>query len=206
MAFTPSRLRSTPMAFKGKGGHAFVAFAKIDKERREVWGIAQVQDAKPDTQGDVVDFDASIRAFKNWAGNVREMHGSTAAGRAIAIIPEPESKSIYVGVHVSKGAEDTWQKILDGTLQGFSIGGNVVHSHFSVDKATGKRVQYITDYSLDELSLVDSPANARCKITAVYKQKGHLIAKSVLGKIGPVHKTLADIVPRTAADLVRQNL
>ena len=42
---------------------------KVDEARREVWGIATAE--VPDKQRDIVDFDASVRAFRAWGGNVR---------------------------------------------------------------------------------------------------------------------------------------
>lgn len=191
------------MAFGLTGSKSFLHFSKVDKERREVWGLAQIED-DPDLQGDVVDFEASVRAFTKWAnsfGNVREMHEGIAAGKCIALVPDEKSKSILVGIHVSKGAEDTWQKVLDGTLQGFSIGGRKIRSYYETDKSTGKKIQHITEYELQELSLVDSPANPACVITAVYKSNnGRLIAKSMLGMISRVKKA-HEIFPRTAAEL-----
>jgi hypothetical protein len=32
---------------------------------------------------------------------------------------------VYVSAYVSKGAQDAWEKVLDGTYSGFSIGGNI---------------------------------------------------------------------------------
>ena len=63
--------------------------------------------------------------------------------------------------YISKGAEDTWQKVLDGTLRSFSIGGKVIEKSESADKMfRGKPVNIIKKYVLGELSLVDNPANA----------------------------------------------
>lgn len=195
----------TPAARKSfsfdRSGHGFLPIQKVDRQNRMVWGVAQVQEATPDTQGDIVDFEASVKAFKGWAGNVRVMHESEPAGRAIKIVADPKSKQILVGVHVSKGNENAWQMVLDGTLAGFSIGGRVLKDHHSTDPKTGKRVHHITEYELDELSLVDTPANGKCKITAIVKRKKGegLVMANDLNTAGPrpassLLTTLLDIV------------
>ena len=96
---------------------------------------------------------------------------------------DPKAKEFYNGVYVdayiSKGAQDTWEKILDGTLQGFSIGGKISESDNEVNKATGKSVRFIKGYDLIELSVVDSPANELCNILSIQKVNGQLIAKGI---------------------------
>ena len=115
------------------------------------------------------------------------MHGSNAVGKMVSFKPEtfydPKAKEFYNGVYVdayiSKGAQDTWEKILDGTLQGFSIGGKISESDNEVNKATGKSVRFIKGYDLIELSVVDSPANELCNILSIQKVNGQLIAKGI---------------------------
>jgi hypothetical protein len=169
MDLSLAQLTSTPLAKGLRDGHIFLKFAKVDAAKRTVWVVGQSEDKYADSQGDIVDFDATVRAFKRWSGNIREMHQPIAAGRAIKVIADPDSKKVFVGIHVSEGAESTWQKILDGTLTGSSIGGGVISAKPSTD-ASGKKCRRITDYHLDELSLVDVPANGKCKITAVTKR------------------------------------
>ncbi len=116
-----------------------------------------------------------------------EMHGPTAVGKMVSFKPEtyydPMTKQFYSGVYVdayiSKGAQDTWEKILDGTLQGFSIGGKIVEAENEVNKSTGKPVRFIKEYSLIELSVVDSPANELCNILSIQKMNGQLIFKGI---------------------------
>jgi hypothetical protein len=164
--------------------YAAISKANIDVKKRTVTGIAQVEDHQPDTQGDIVDFGASKRAFSAWPGNIREMHGNKAVGRSVSWWADPVRKRIYVRARISEGAEDTWKKVLDGTLTGFSIGGQQLAAKREVDKSTGNPVNRITAYRLNELSLVDSPANPHCVITAIHKRKnGVLEATNVLGNI-----------------------
>jgi hypothetical protein len=138
----------------------------IKKEERIISGIATADNI--DKSGDIVEFQASLDAFKNWGGNIREMHAPIAVGKAISYEPievtgEDGSKynAIKVSAYISKGAQDTWEKVLDGTLKAFSIGGKVVEKIESAEKMfRGRPVNIIKKYMLGELSLVDNPANA----------------------------------------------
>ena len=162
-----------------------VPFTKVNREKRTVSGFATLDNL--DQTGDVVTAEASLKAFESFRGNIREMHGSNAVGKMVSFKPEsyydPETKEFYNGVYVdayiSKGAQDTWEKILDGTLQGFSIGGKIIDSESEVNKATGKPVRFIKDYSLMELSVVDSPANELCNILSIQKMNGQLMFKGI---------------------------
>jgi hypothetical protein len=146
--------------------------AKVNKEKRTVSGFATLDNL--DHHNDVVEAAASERAFTRFRGNIREQHGKTAVGKMLDFHTEDffdkESgvayRGIYTDVYVSKGAEDTWQKVLDGTLTGFSIGGNIVNAMFDKDNE-GRRI--ITDYDMTELSLVDSPANPLANILSIQK-------------------------------------
>jgi hypothetical protein len=166
-----------------------VPFTKVNREKRTVSGFATLDNL--DQTGDVVTADASIKAFESFRGNIREMHGSNAVGKMVSFKPEtfydPTTKEFYNGVYVdayiSKGAQDTWEKILDGTLAGFSIGGKIVDSENEVNKSTGKPVRFIKEYSLMELSVVDSPANELCNILSVQKMNGQLVFKGMATEV-----------------------
>ena len=111
-----------------------VPFTKVNREKRTVSGFATLDNV--DQTGDVVTSEASMKAFENFRGNLREMHQPVAVGKIVSFKPEtyydPASKEFYNGVYVdayiSKGAQDTWEKVLDGTLAGFSIGGKIIES------------------------------------------------------------------------------
>ena len=162
-----------------------VPFTKVNREKRTVSGFATLDNV--DQTGDVVTAESSLKAFESFRGNIREMHGSNAVGKMVSFRPEtfydPKSKEFYNGVYVdayiSKGAQDTWEKILDGTLQGFSIGGKIIESDNEVNKSTGKTVRFIKNYELVELSIVDSPANELCNILSISKVNGQIIAKGI---------------------------
>ncbi len=95
---------------------------------------------------------------------------------------DPESKKFYNGVfvsaYVSKGAQDTWEKVLDGTLAGFSIGGRMNKWDDAYDEKSDKSIRVIKQYDLVELSLVDSPANQFANIVSVEKVDGVDVIKA----------------------------
>jgi len=153
-------------------------FSKVDKERRVVSGFASLDNL--DKQDDIVTAEASMDAFAKFRGNIREMHQPLAVGKMVNFKAEkyfdPESKKFYNGVfvsaYVSKGAQDTWEKVLDGTLAGFSIGGRMNKWDDGFDEKSDKAIRIIKQYDLVELSLVDSPANQFANIVSVEKVDG----------------------------------
>jgi len=153
-------------------------FSKVDEERRTVSGFATLDNV--DKQMDIVTQEASIKAFEKFRGNIREMHQPTAVGKMISFKEDkyfdPESKKFYSGVYVSayvsKGAQDTWEKVLDGTLSGFSIGGKMNDWDDAYDEKSDSQIRVIKNYDLVELSLVDSPANQFASILSVEKVDG----------------------------------
>lgn len=150
-------------------------FAKVDKEQRLVSGYATLDNI--DSQGDIVTAEASMKAFARARGNIREMHQPLAVGRMVDFkedeFYDTDDKKFYRGIfvtaRVSKGAEDTWEKVLDGTLAGFSIGGEINEASNEFVKEAGKSVRFIKDYDLVELSLVDNPANQLANVASIQK-------------------------------------
>jgi hypothetical protein len=94
---------------------------------------------------------------------------------------DPESKKFYKGVfvsaYISKGANDAWEKVLDGTYTGFSIGGRMNKWDDAYDEKSDKTIRVIKEYDLVELSLVDSPANQFANIVSVEKVDGVNVVK-----------------------------
>lgn len=163
---------------EGKSLRLSMPIAKVDKERRMVSGFATLDNI--DRQGDIVPSDASIKAFEKFRGNIREMHDDKkAVGKLVSFkedtFYDQETGKIYKGVfvsaYVSKGAQDTWEKVLDGTLTGFSIGGSVNDYEDIYNEEMDKSIRVIKDYDLFELSLVDSPANQYANVISI--EKGH---------------------------------
>ena len=159
-------------------------FSKVDENRRTVSGFASLDNI--DKQDDIVTAEASMEAFAKFRGNIREMHQPLAVGKMISFKADkyfdPETKKFYNGVYVSayvsKGAQDTWEKVLDGTLQGFSIGGRMNKWDDGYDEKSDKAIRIIKQYDLVELSLVDSPANQFANIMSVEKVDGMNIIKA----------------------------
>jgi archaellum component FlaC len=161
---------------------------KVDQERRIVSGFATLDNI--DKQNDIVTTEASLEAFRKFRGNLREMHQPSAVGKIVSFKEdryfEPQSKKFYSGVYVSayvsKGAQDTWEKVLDGTLTGFSIGGNITKSDDTFDEKLDKSVRIIKEYELFELSLVDNPANQFANVISIEKVDGKNTVSGYLSK------------------------
>jgi hypothetical protein len=165
--------------------------AKVDIERRIVSGFATLDNI--DRQDDVVPSEASVRAFETFRGNIREMHDDKKAVGKLVSFKEDSFydqetgkfyKGIYVSAYVSKGAQDTWEKVLDKTLTGFSIGGNVKDYEDVYNKEMDKSIRIIKEYDLFELSLVDNPANQYANVISV--EKGHAggyLAKALIESV-----------------------
>jgi hypothetical protein len=162
--------------------------AKVNKDKRTVSGFATLDNI--DRHGDIVTPDASEKAFNRFRGNLREMHQPIAVGKVVSFetqdfIDKETGKSykgIYVDAYISKGAQDTWEKVLDGTLTGFSIGGNIVEASYEPgDSKDDTRV--IKDYELMELSLVDNPANPLATIFSIHKNEDGILMKGMATEI-----------------------
>jgi len=168
----------------GENVRLSMPLTKVDKERRIVSGFASLDNL--DKQDDIVTAEASMEAFAKFRGNIREMHQPVAVGKMVDFKEDkyfdPASKKFYKGVfvsaYVSKGAQDTWEKVLDGTLTGFSIGGKMNKWDDAYDEKSDKSIRVIKEYDLVELSLVDSPANQFANIVSVEKVDGVDIIKA----------------------------
>jgi hypothetical protein len=184
-----SRIQKSSLTVDGNSIHMSMPFAKVDESKRTVSGFATLDNI--DTEGDVVLSEASVKAFQRARGNLREMHQPVAVGKVIDFQEEEfyDSKNdelyrgIFVTARVSEGAEDTWKKVLDGTLTGFSIGGAINEASNEFIKDANRTIRFIKDYDLVELSLVDNPANQLANIVSFQKsQTGDLIVK--MGEAG----------------------
>lgn len=153
-----------------------VPFSKFDKANRRVSGWATIDNI--DQSGDVLTADASKSAFDTFRGNVREQHDKNkAVGKVVSFEQkmyfdrdtEEMHEGIYVTAYVSKGAQDTWEKVLDGTLSGFSVKGSILKQHTEYSPDRDMQIRYIDKYALEELSLVDSPCNQLCNVFTVEK-------------------------------------
>jgi hypothetical protein len=173
---------------KGDNVRLSMPIGKIDVERRMVSGFATLDNV--DRQNDIVTTESSITAFKNFRGNLREMHQPSAVGKIVSFKEDkyfdPSTKKFYSGVYVSayvsKGAQNAWEKVLDGTYTGFSIGGNIKEWDDAYDEKIDKTIRVIKTYELSELSLVDNPANQFANIVSIEKINGQNVVDGYLSK------------------------
>lgn len=126
----------------------YFPIAKVDAERREVWGYASTE--ARDDQGEIVKREALIAALGDYMkfANIREMHQLSAVG--VAKEAGVDDKGLYIGARIID--DQAWQKVVEGVYKGYSIGGRVTR-RASADYKT------ITGLVLNEISLVDRPAN-----------------------------------------------
>lgn len=169
-----------------------VPLQKVDKENRLVSGFATLDNV--DSHKDVVLASASKSAFERFRGNIREMHQPIAVG----VLKEFREQSFYdaegnmyngvfVTVYVSKGAQDTWEKVLDGTLSGFSIGGEIRDSEVQWVKDAEANIRFIKEYDLVELSLVDNPANQLSNVFSIQKSATGSVIKGMVAETSLVN-------------------
>lgn len=143
---------------------------RIDATKREVWGQATAE--VPDSYGTI--FGYYPEAWKKWRGNIREQHdGKKAVGNRIELECNDTERAIYVGGRVSRGAQDTWLKVEDNVLTGYSA-SVIPDPEFGTNTAKwpkkeyqGKEYPYLPRYTVAELSLVDNPACPGCDIQIV---------------------------------------
>lgn len=127
-------------------------FSKVDAEQRIVGGVFTSEAI--DVQDDMVDWDATKEAVDDWRkwSNIREMHQPSAVGVAVTIELDDTKKQAYLEAKIVDDA--AWEKVVAGVYKGFSIGGKVLQA---IKEAAG--IRRIIRYILNEVSLVDKPAN-----------------------------------------------
>lgn len=130
-------------------------FAPISKMESQpdgtikVWGIASTESV--DCDGEVIKADAmkaALPGYMEW-GAIREMHQPIAAGTCLEASVNDEGQTVICAHVVDEGSV---KKVKTGTLKGFSIGGQAT-------KTDPMNKTIITELVLNEISLVDKPAN-----------------------------------------------
>jgi hypothetical protein len=143
--------------------HLFLPIFKVDAEQRLVY--ARITDETIDLSGEICDYDSSAPLFLKWsenakkvtggksAGNLRSMHGPTAAGKLIDLTCDEAAKAIDCVAKVVDDAE--WEKVKEGVYTGLSLGGRYVGKKWKDEESGAWR------YTVDpvEVSLVDLPCN-----------------------------------------------
>lgn len=187
--FTMTNLENSFWNINGNDISLNMSIQKVDKERRLVSGWATTDTL--DKHGDIVSIDASTEAFSNFLGNVREMHTPLSVGKVVNVRRDTfwnkstnsVNNGIFVDVYISKGAEDTWLKINEGVLTGFSIGGVVTDKETVYNKDIEGPVTVIKGYRLNELSVVDNPANGESNFVSIQKIGDKAMEKNFLENI-----------------------
>lgn len=152
-----------------------VPIQKIDEEERIVYGYATVEEV--DAHDQIVSYEGSKEAFSSWVGNIREMHDNTRAiGKKVTVEFDDDHKGVWLGAYISESVDgqNAWQKIKEGVLTGFSIGGKVLK--FGTKKIGDKTHTVIERYKLGEVSVVDSPAAPSAVLQIVKSSAGGLVS------------------------------
>ena len=136
----------------------FIPLSKVDEEKREVYGIMTAE--KVDKSGECLDYDQAKPEIQKRSnslkelskgkslGNVRRQHSSDAVGKVVDLVFNDADKQVEC---CSKITDDkTWNDILEGVINGYSIGGS-----YQKRWKEGDVTKYIP--SIAEVSVVDNP-------------------------------------------------
>ena len=149
----------------------FLQITKVNAQDRTI--AARITDETVDAAGEICDYETSAPLFKKWSenaekisagkskGNVRAMHGPTAAGKLTDISFDDATKAIECVIKVVD--ENEWIKVDEGVYTGVSLGGNYVGKKWRDADTNAWR------YTVDpvEVSLVDLPCNESATFKAV---------------------------------------
>jgi len=129
----------------------FAPFSKVSGEGTDCVVEGYMTTDSMDSQEEEVELQASFDAVEDWKkwGNIREMHGPSAAGVALQV-EKHAGKGIYLVAEVVDPVAK--EKCRKGVYKGFSIGGKII-------ERAGRK---IVKYRMLEVSLVDRPANPDC--------------------------------------------
>jgi HK97 family phage prohead protease len=150
----------------------FASLTKVkdaDDDTLEVHGIASTE--SPDSTGETILASAirkALPAYRKYPA-IREMHGLSAAGRAIEIDVDDDGVTHVVAKIVDANAI---KKVKNKVYGGFSVGGRVL-------KRNAKDRTIIEEIELCEVSLVDRPAHPEARIS-LWKAAGADPADPVL--------------------------
>lgn len=136
----------------------------IETEERMVYGYALVW-GEPDADDHVIlreDAEPAVEAYRVWS-NIREMHSATAVGTAPVI--RCDEFGLWVGVRISVGAEECWNKIRDRTYKGFSIGGWA--EAWDPGELDGRPVIFLRSITIEEISVCDRPKVAKATFSLI---------------------------------------
>jgi hypothetical protein len=190
-----------------------VPITKVDAANRLVYGIAALQEV--DKTGETFHYETSVPYFKAWSdemrtstehlgpegislGNVREMHGKSAAGKLTQLEFNDEQQQIEV---CSKVVDDAaWDKVEQGVYTGFSIGGDYM-------KRWNEAGQKFYTAKPSEISLVDNPAMPGAHFSMI-KMGGDAETRSFAKYLAPEEQTMIitnDMIVAQASELAKSH-
>lgn len=148
--------------------HIYLPFEKKNSDQQLVEGYATTEAL--DSQGEVVKLGAIEKALPDYMkfGNIREMHQFSAVGKAISA--SVDNKGMYIVAKVVD--KQAWEKVKEGVYSGFSIGGRIV-------KKVGNAIEGLV---LNEISIVDRPANPQAIFSLVKMADGKVVDERKLDK------------------------
>lgn len=151
-------------------------FNSFDPGSRMVVGYATLNNL--DKGDDIITLEASVKALEDYRGNIRIQHDKS---RPVGIVKGYTTERVFdsktglffdglkIAVYISKSADDVLDMCDEGVLNGFSVQGQIISSHKIFDPELQKEIRIIDEYKLNEISLVDSPANPLANINSVFK-------------------------------------
>jgi len=145
----------------------FATFTKKDDDKRIVEGFATTEAV--DSQGEVVKLSAIEKALPGYMkyANVREMHQWSAVGKTIATKTDDKKKGLWIRAKIVD--DQAWQKCKEKVYSAFSIGGKILKKIGNV----------IHELDLNEISLVDRPANPQAVFSLVKIKEGGVMEKQM---------------------------
>lgn len=188
--------RGIPIAFAipiAKGG--------VNVEHRTVRGTATQEVV--DAHNEEMDFASVVKCLDTWRGNIREMHQPSAVGRAVDIQILDNEKSVEVESYISKGAENAWQKCLDGTYRYYSIAG--IGDRVMGVRSDGSRGPRILMKHINEISLVDAGSCPTATISVVKMVDGapvSQLADDAPFKSGATHPITGPVTKDAAVQIL----
>lgn len=149
----------------GSDAYFTVPFGKVvENEDGTVTVTGKPTTESVDHDDQIVDKDFAKKALPKWFhswGNIREMHGPTAIGRAKDLQWDADTDEPLLTVKIVDPT--AVKKVREGVLQAFSIG--VSHPKFKADPKA-KRGRMV-DGEIMEVSAVDRPSDPDCKFMIV---------------------------------------
>ena len=141
----------------------FCDIKKVDEEKRMVFGYATNDTL--DSQGEIIENEATRMAIEDYSKwrNLRVMHKAEPVGTVPVI--EMRTDGLWIGAEVVD--DDAWNKVKKGVYKGFSVGGKKLKAVSAFDEKLKKGITRIKEYLLNEISLVDRPANPSAIISFI---------------------------------------